>query len=155
MSESFELIEGDPGQLILKRPGVEDVRDVRIRRAFPWTQPDQFISLRSKEGKELVMIDDLSTVEPALRKTVERWLEQNSFIPRILRIESVDVSFGYQLWKVQTNRGPAEFRVQEREDVRFLQDGRFSVRDADGNVYELPPLDQLDPASREAAEALL
>ena len=52
-------------------------------------------------------------------------------------------------------RGPAEFRVQEREDLRFLPDGRFSIKDADGNVYELASLDKLDDHSRRAVEPLL
>ena len=54
---------------------------------------------------------------------------------RVRRVDEIDVRFGYQQWKVQTDRGPIEFRVQEREDIRFLPDGRFSVKDADGNVY--------------------
>jgi hypothetical protein len=56
---------------------------------------------------------------------------------------------------VQTDRGPIEFRVQEREDIRFLPDGRFNVRDADGNVYELPPLATLDESSRKALAPLV
>ena len=67
----------------------------------------------------------------------------------------MDVRFGYQQWRVETDRGPAEFRVQEREDIRFLHDGRFSVKDADGNVYELRSLHELDDLSRRAVESLL
>ena len=56
---------------------------------------------------------------------------------------------------MQTDRGPAEFRVQEREDIRFLHDGRFSIKDADGIVYELASLEKLDEASRRAIRPLL
>jgi hypothetical protein len=77
------------------------------------------------------------------------------FVPRITRIEEVDVRFGYQQWKVQTDRGPIEFRVQEREDIRFLPDGRYNVKDADGNVYELPAMGQLGEHSRKALEPLI
>ena len=76
-------------------------------------------------------------------------------IPKITRIDHVDVRFGFQQWNVQTDRGPIEFRVQEREDIRFMNDGRFSIKDADGNVYELAPLDKLDDHSRKAVEALI
>jgi hypothetical protein len=51
---------------------------------------------------------------------------------------------------VQTDRGAVEFRVQEREDIRFLPDGRFRLKDADGNVYELPSAVELDEHSRRA-----
>jgi hypothetical protein len=45
--------------------------------------------------------------------------------------------------------------VQEREDIRFLPDGRFSIKDADGNIYELRPLSDLDEHSRRALEPLI
>jgi Domain of unknown function (DUF1854) len=155
MTEIFDITEDTAGGLTLHRSGEEDVKNVRIRRAFPWSAPQAFVSIRTAEGKELVLIEDLNQLPPDLRKRIEAWLSQHSFIPHIMKIDQVDVRFGYQIWKVQTDRGPAEFRVQEREDIRFLHDGRFSIKDADGNVYELKPLEQLDPASRRAIEPLL
>ena len=152
---AFELIEDDQSRLTLRRSGTEDAKDVRLRRAFPWSKPWEYLSIRSADGKELVLIEDLRTLDTATRQLIERWLASHSFVPRITRVDHVDVRFGYQQWKVQTDRGVAEFRVQEREDIRFLSDGRFSIRDADGNVYELCRLDELDPHSRHAVEALL
>jgi hypothetical protein len=154
-AEPFALIEDGQHQLTLQRPDQNDIVDVRIRRSFPWSKPAEFVSIRSSEGKELLLIESLNLLDATQRAVIERWLEQHSFIPRITRIDQVDVRFGYQQWKVQTDRGPVEFRVQEREDIRFLHDGRFSVKDADGNVYEMTRLDQLDPNSRRALEALL
>jgi Domain of unknown function (DUF1854) len=155
VSQTFQLIEDQQQKLNLRRPGHEDVNDVRIRRSFPWSKPGQFVSVRSSDGKELLLIDDVNELDSEMRSKIESWLSRYSFIPRITRIDEVDVRFGYQQWKVQTDRGPAEFRVQEREDIRFLNDGRFSVKDADGNVYEMTRLDQLDPHSRDQLESLL
>jgi hypothetical protein len=152
---SFDLIEDEQHKLILRRPGEEDVADVRIRRSFPWSQPTHFVSIRNSEARELLLIEDLARLESSLRAKIEAWLTAHSFIPKITRIEEVDVAFGYQEWHVQTDRGPAQFRVQEREDIRFLHDGRFSVKDADGNVYEMSSLEKLDPQSRAALESLL
>jgi len=155
MTASFDLVENGLGQLALKRPGEEDVADIRIKRAFPWSGRNENISIRTNEGKELLLIDRLDQLESNLRNRITRWLDRHSFIPRITRINQVDVRFGFQQWDVETDRGPARFRVQEREDIRFLSDGRFAVKDADGNVYELKSLDQLDGPSRRAIEALL
>ena len=154
-TETFELLKDEQARLVLKRPGQEDVKDVRVRRAFPWSQPQRYVSIRSSEGKELLLIDDLTTIDPVQRRIVDEWLTATTFIPRITRVEKVDTRFGYQQWKVQTDRGPIEFRVQEREDIRFLPDGRFSVKDADGNIYELSNPEQLDEASRREIEALV
>jgi hypothetical protein len=155
MGEAFELFADEQGRLVLRRPGQDDVVDVRLRRAFPWTMPNRLVSLRDAEGKELLLVDDLAAVAAELRSTIERFLGDASFVPRIVAVDDVDVRFGYQQWKVRTDRGPAEFRVQEREDIRFLPDGRFRIKDADGTVYEMVRLDELDERSRRAIEPLL
>ena len=153
--EPFDLFPDDQGRLVLRRPGKDDVVDVRLRRAFPWSKPGGFVSVRDPEGKELILLEDLEPLEPARRTIIEGWLAGASFIPRIVAVEEVDVRFGYQQWKVRTDRGPAQFRVQEREDIRFLPDGRFRVKDADGTVYEMVSLSDLDESSRRAVEALV
>lgn len=155
MTHAFSLQEDPAGKLILRRPELDDVADVRLRRAFPWSRANQFISLRTAAGKEILLIDDMAALPPEVRETAERWLARHSFIPNIRRIAHVDVSFGHQQWTVETDRGPVSFRVQEREDIRFLNDGRFSIKDADGNVYALAALRDLDVASRRAVEAVL
>jgi Domain of unknown function (DUF1854) len=153
--EPFELAIDDKHRLVLKRPGQDDVQDVRIRRVFPLTNADQFISIRSSEGKELLLIDDLKAINAENRRLIKQMLSSTNFVPQIQQIFEVDVRFGYQQWNVQTDRGPANFRVQEREDIRFLNDGRFRIKDADGTVYEMPSLDKLDDASRKAVESLV
>jgi Domain of unknown function (DUF1854) len=155
MSEPFDLALDDQGRLVLKRPGKDDVVDVRLRRAFPWSRPGTFLSLRDSEGKELMLLEDIEPLDVGRRTIIENWLAGASFVPRIVGVDDVDVRFGYQQWKVRTDRGPAEFRVQEREDIRFLPDGRFRIKDADGTVYEMVSLNQLDEPSRRAVEALI
>jgi hypothetical protein len=155
MDEHFDLIEDELGRLVLKRPGAPDVEDVRVVRSFPLSSPDRNISVRSSEGKELLLVPDLTKLESHQRALIEKWLDRTSFIPKILKVEEVDDRFGYQQWKVQTDRGPASFRVQEREDIRFLPDGRFRLKDADGNVYDLPSHAELDPASSRAIVSLV
>jgi hypothetical protein len=155
MEETFNLLRDEKGRLVLKRPEQADVEDVRIRRVFPLSHEDRYISIRTSEGKELLMIEDLKSLAAGTRSLVLEMLAGTSFVPQIKQVEDVDVRFGYQQWKVQTDRGPAEFRVQEREDIRFLPDGRFRIKDADGNVYEMPSLARLDETSRKAVEPLV
>ena len=151
----FELIENRNGTITLSRPGHADVPDVRLRRAYPWSKPQEYISVRDDKGKEIFLIESLATLTPSQRAAVERSLAANAFIPTIRRINHVNVDFGHQEWDVETDRGDAKFRVQEREDIRFLSDGRFSIKDVDGNIYAMPRLDQLDRNSVRAVEALL
>src|SRR5690606_8562359 len=115
----------------------------------------EFISVRDDKGKEQVLISQLNELPADQRQIIEQYLAENSCIPVIKRVESLNTDFGYQQWEVETDRGPASFRVQEREDIRFLPDGRFSIKDVEGNIYALPPLAQLDNRSQRAIEGLL
>jgi hypothetical protein len=155
MNEVFNLTSDDEGRLVLGRPGHADEVDVRIRRCFPWSRPDHHLSIRDADGRELLLIASLESLPPDQRRAIRRWLADTSFIPRITSVDSIDTRLGHQQWKVQTDRGPAEFRVQEREDIRPLPDQRFRIKDADGNVYELPGLEELDADSREAVEPVI
>lgn len=154
-ADTFALEADEQGRLVLRRPGEEDAVGVQVRRAFPWSDPMRHISVRDADGQEILRIEDLAEVEGPTRRVIEGELARWSFIPRIQRVVSVEVRFGFQQWRVETDRGEIAFRVQEREDIRFLGDGRFSIKDVDGCVYELPPLDQLDEKSRRAVEVLV
>jgi hypothetical protein len=155
MDPEFELVPDAKGSLTLKRTGHDDVINVRVRLAFPWSNPTRHVSIRSPEGKELLLIQDLAALPEERRAVIERALRQSTFIPRITRILELDTRFGHQNWRALTDAGPVDFRVQEREDVRFLPDGRFTVKDVDGNLYELPRLSELDEQSRRALEKLV
>jgi hypothetical protein len=151
----FELFANEKGQWVLRRPGQDDLAEVRVRRAFPWSNPERYASVRNKEGKEVLLIPDLNQLPSAVAEAVRTALRTASLVPKIVRITKLQTEFGHQQWEVETDRGSTAFRVQEREDVRFLPDGRFSVKDADGNIYELPPVEQLDAPSRKLLDFLI
>ena len=155
MADAFEIVRDERGRFVLRRPGQEDAVGVRVRRAFLWSNPGRFVSVRSSDGQELLLLDDLAALDPGVRQGVEQALAETSFIPRIKAIRSIDTRFEHHEWTVETDRGPTSFRVQEREDVRFLGDGRFRIKDADGNVYELPRVEELDENSRREVEKLV
>src|SRR5205814_1458475 len=68
MSEAFDLSMDEQGKLTLRMAGGDEVKDVRVRRAFPWSRPNQFVSIRSSEGKELLLIKDPSSLPPQVRR---------------------------------------------------------------------------------------
>lgn len=154
-ADSFDLRIDGKTRLMLVRPGQPDVEDVRVRRAFPWSMPDQYVSIRGKDGKELLMIEDVRKLPAELQERVRQAIRISTFIPRIVKILSLEMQFGHQEWVVETDRGRVGFRVQEREDIKTQADGRMSVKDADGNVYELPTEEQLDALSRKLLQRII
>lgn len=144
---TLRLRTDERGRMFILRVGADD-QQVIARRAMPWSIPTQFVSLRSKDGNELAMIESLDIVPSEAQTQIIRFLEQGTFIPKIRRIDRINLEHGYQLWDVDTDAGTLQLRVQEREDVRFLSETRFSVKDANGNVYEIPNVNALDEQSQ-------
>ncbi|MCD6335058.1 MAG: DUF1854 domain-containing protein [Candidatus Latescibacteria bacterium] len=140
------------GDLKVRLSG-EAYKKVQALRAFPISEAMRFIALRDENGKEIGMIEDPGAMETASRKALKEELERRYFIPKVVRINRIDESYGMPRWDVQTDRGDRHFELQTRQDARRLSAGRVLIRDADGNRYEIPDVGKLDPKSRVLLEA--
>ncbi len=137
------------GQLVVHLAGGKPpVTDVKLTRYFPWSMPEAFISVRTSQGGEVALLADLDQLDPASRAIVEAELRDKVFNPKLLRILDYNHEFGISSMTAQTDRGRVIFQFRGREDIRLLSPTRALIRDVDGNTYELPDLDGLDPASR-------
>lgn len=146
----------DAGELILQTEG--GPQKVRAHRSFPWTASEKFVVLREdveEDARELATIQDLADLPVETRRLIESWLERHTFIPKITQVLEVKAGNTAMLYRLETDRGPRRIKVMEREDMRPLADGRTLIRDADGVVYELPPIATLDPASQEQLRMVL
>jgi hypothetical protein len=121
---------------------------VLARRAFPLTQPSQYISLLDEQGKECACFSSLEELAPEPRGALERALSEGDFLPLITRISSVTQEATRALWRVETDHGATEFVVDQEDHVRPLEDGRHLISDAHGMRYLVPVPRNLDPASR-------
>lgn len=126
----------------------QPIRDAQILRCFPWSLPDQYISLRNSDGKEVALVKELDDLDEASRKVVQEEMDKKIFNPKILEILDYVYEFGVSSVTARTDRGEVKFQIRSRDDVRLLSPTRALFRDADGNVYELEDLTRLDPASR-------
>jgi hypothetical protein len=118
----------------------DDVHDVRIRRAFPWSNAQSFVSIRSSDGKEIMLIDDVAALLQACGRRSRSYLAGTVRIPRIESIVAIDVRFGFQEWQVRTDRGRSAFACRSARTSAFCPTAATRIRDADGNIYEMRPL---------------
>jgi hypothetical protein len=142
------------GTLLLERPG-EDPRPVKPVRALPLTDPENWIGLMDEKGKPVHMVESLAGLDPDSRDLLTRELEQTYFLPKILCLREVAEEYGVLRLEVDTDRGPRTFEIRSREHIRFLPAGRILLRDLDGNRYEIPAIDALDPRSQILAQGYL
>ncbi len=124
-------------------------------RAFPIAAPDQTISILSAEGKELAWIDRLSDLPEAQRDIVSQALQGREFMPEILRLDGVNSFSTPSIWRVQTNRGPAQLVLKGEEDIRRLTTHRLIVADAHGVQFLIRDLPSLDRHTRKLLDRFL
>lgn len=126
---------------------------VKVRWAFPLTNPDGYVVLSTLENEFVALLKNYKRLDPDSLKVVEEDLEEDYFLPRITKIERIDDDFHIMVWTVQTDRGPRQFEVKSRKsDIRWLSDNHLVVTDVDGNRYEIVDLASMDPDSQEKLE---
>jgi hypothetical protein len=132
--------------------GRDPIKDCRIARCFPWTEPDRFLSVRDKDGNELHLFGSIDNVPDESREVVEDELRAQEFVPKIRRVHEIDDTFEVMIWKVDTDRGPAEFQVKDDEDIRVLEGDYVVIKDHTGMLFEIPDLAGLDDRSQGLVE---
>jgi hypothetical protein len=124
--------------------------------ASPLSHPNRYLSLLDGKGDEIVMIEDLSHLEPESREAAERELRRAYLTATVSRIESAKVEFGATYWNVMTDRGERDFVTQSlQENVQWLGDRHLLLIDVDGNRFDIPDVSELDERSRAIIEHIL
>ena len=79
---------------------------VQVIRLFPFTEPDQFISIRTVEerSKEIGVIEDMKKVSKETRKMLEEQLKLHYFTPVIQKVLDIKDEYGYAYFHVMTDR---------------------------------------------------
>ncbi len=149
-----EKVEVNPaGELVVHVAGRDEPYvDAKVARCFPWSLPERFVSLVDADGKEIALFETLDELEPAVREVVEAQLARRVFNPVIRDVLEYKHEFGITEITAETDRGRVTFQLRGRDDIRTLTPTRALLRDADGNVYELPDLTTLNPAARKRLE---
>jgi hypothetical protein len=155
----------DPQALHFRREGTrlqmrqadeEEWQQVTLVRLFPLTDPDTWLSLLDQEGREVGVLLELSGLPPEAHALVSHELRRRYLVPEVQRVVSVGPRYDLMEWVVETDRGRTSFLTRNlREQQQPPGSNRVIIMDIEGNRYDVPDLDGLDPASRRRLEAQL
>jgi ATP-binding cassette subfamily B protein len=118
-------------------------------RALPATAPDRFISLRYTDADgqdhEVGLVRDLNEWPAPVRVLIEKALARRYFIRRITALHAIELEHGLLTFRVETDRGPAEFTMRNSHGHAqdFGDTGKLLIDVADNrflveNVEALP-----------------
>lgn len=137
--------ETDGGFVSLKTEEKEYPR-VNFFRTFPFSQPDEYISVREPNDKahEIGIIKTLSEFSAETVAIIERQLNIRYFMPKILKILSIKEEYGYSYWSVITDKGPCKFTMSTGSgNISKIDLNRVIIKDIDENRYEIENLSSL------------
>lgn len=131
---------------------------VQVVRLFPFTEPDQFISIRTVEerSKEIGVIEDMKKVSGETRKMLEEQLNLHYFTPVIQKVLDIKDEYGYAYFHVLTDRGECRFTINMGGNaVVRLTDTRLLITDLDENRFEIPDVLQLSQKEQRKLDLFL
>jgi len=129
---------------------------VLFYRAFPFTHPEEFISIRTIDGDELGMIRRLHDFPADTRRLIERQIQLRYYSPRITKILKAHEEFGYIYWEADTDAGMCRFTSRNGGGaVVKPRPNQAVITDLDGNRFEIPDLSALPPKDYKRIEMFL
>lgn len=134
---------------------------VSLVRAFPISNPDEYISVREPgsargNGGELGMIKNINLFDAETIAILTEELERRYFTPEIDKIMSVKDKFGYLYFDAVTSAGKVSFTMTNPySNFRKLENGSVLISDIDGNCFRITDPEKLDRSSYKKIEVYL
>lgn len=165
MRDPYEIIVLDSQNVWLGRSsggvlqavidGVE-YPEVLLYRAYPFSKPTEYISVRNPKEEEIGIIRNLMELETASREEAERELHLRYLIPRITHIEKIQQKPALWIWKVETTLGPMTLALRNlHEHLQSPAPGRYLISDIEGRRCEIEDISTLDAHSRKQWNKIL
>src|SRR4051812_4280868 len=124
---SVELRNVGGGRLIAVVGG--DAIAVRLRQCFPWSEPGRHLSLRDRDEREVVLVEDPALLPLASRHALEQALADAGFVLEITRVLDIEEEVEIRQWTVETEQGRRSFQTHLDDWPRLLPLGALLIRD--------------------------
>jgi hypothetical protein len=122
----------------------------------PLSHPDTFLALLDGKGEEIVTLEDPKKLSRESQDAVNEEIRKRYLTATVVAIKSAKQEFGATYWHMITDRGPKDMVTQNlQENAVWLSDKHLLLLDVDGNRFEVPDTDDLDPSSLKMLEAIL
>lgn len=145
----WRLRKSAQGQLALYKGDTLVADRVMPVLAFPFSAPEESISIVDEYSKEMVWLESLDDLDPESQALVNEYLAVREFRPTVLRITSVSTYSTPSIWTLETDKGPCKFELPSDESIRRLGGQRLVLTHTNGMQFIVEDLFALDKRSRQ------
>lgn len=149
----LELRTGAGGRLQCKT--ADSWIPVRVVRCFPWISAGRHISLRDRDGKEVVLVDNPADLDKTSQQALRLAMTSAASCLSIRKIRRIGQDIELRVWEVETGAGSRRFQTELDTWPEPIPGGGWIVRDITGDLYRIPRPEELDQASRRLLWAFL
>lgn len=128
---------------------------VVARRCFPWSGPEDFISIQDLKGQELVYFESLTEVSSESAEAIKKSLKETTFHFDVVGVHKVEDDFELRHWEVSTQKGVRKFQTKLNQFPEETATGGLLVRDVYGDVYHIKSPDSLPEKDKQRVWAFL
>jgi Domain of unknown function (DUF1854) len=154
--ERLRLFRDESGRLRLE---IEDDRtylDVKVVRAFPFSDADHFFGFLDGRDKLVGVVEEPGKLDADSLYLAKEALKRRYFIPTIRDVISLKEEYGAVYVDVVTDYGPRHFVAKGlRDAIVNLGGGELLIADVDGNRYRIENWHKLNLQSRRFLERVV
>jgi hypothetical protein len=128
---------------------------VTLVRCFPWSAPTRLLSLRDEENEEVALVAELDELDEESRAVLAGALLEAGFVLDVVEVDAIEEDVEIRRWKVRTRQGWRCFQTALDAWPREAPGGGLLIEDVAGDLFRIPPPEELDPRSRKRVWAFL
>ena len=146
--KEIELARDAMGRLVLTFPDGSTHAGVVPVRCFPFSAPEEWISLCEEGGAEVHCLPSLAGLSRETLAVLRAELERRELVPVIQHVRSISPGAEPTSWQVDTDRGQTSFTLPSEDNVRRLGEHGALITDAHGVRFRILDTRALDGRSR-------
>ncbi len=120
---------------------------VSLKKCFPKTHSEEFISVLNNEGEEILFIEAIDKLEEKDRQAVKEYLEKSNYQMEIIKIIFVQDEYGFRHWEVETTSGKRVFQTALSSWPIVFGNGSILIEDLNKDRYWISNRLNLDTKS--------
>ncbi|RJR12301.1 DUF1854 domain-containing protein [Candidatus Parcubacteria bacterium] len=158
MSDLFEITYINPGVtsftrstggMLQMKTAREQFAEITVRRTYPMSRPYEYLSVWTKDDKEIGIIRDIEELDDESREELVAELKLRYVIPAVTQIISIKEEPGLWSFQVKTDRGDLKLLMRNiHEHIQMIGVNRLIITDMEGKRCEIKDTESLDAASR-------